>query len=683
MLQTFTIALSAFLLFNLQPMIAKIILPLFGGGSSIWLTAMIFFQGLLMAGYAATHRIVLKQTIVWQVACFFMIIIIALMFIPLQVRCTNIDGPPGPVILLVLFTSVGVPYFLLACTSPLVQYICGVSEASRFRNPYVLYGVSNIGSLAGLFSYPFLIEPYLNNIEQIETWSAGFLIFTILLGLCLFTYIKAFGWRRQAELLQNENPGHPPTQIITFKTKAKWFINAFIPCWALMVFTHYMTMDIVNLPLLWVLPLGLYLLSFVLCFLYPGLSKPCLLRTAAVLIPVAATIVVVWSDISIGFLFKLMLSLVCLFAICMFFHGDLERQKPASAQLTTFYLYLSLGGVSGGFFVGILAPAIFKSVVEYDLLLLIAFYYIIAPYLTQVRPKIKVLFQGIFILLLLTIFVLQEFLFIPPCIYKVRSFYGAFKVKEWPAIPQKQVAHRLLKMGTTTHGGQAIDHQGRLFPIAYYHEKTGVGKALLRLHDAQKVGFVGLGAGVLALYGRPYQTFDFYEIDPTVVDIARHQFDNLRVSRAKIRYFVGDARILLRNAPIQAYDMLVLDAFSSGAIPTHLLTLEAMEEFLRVLKKDGIMLFHISNHYVDLLPVLKCNAAKLGLMIKIYENPPDQMVLKFSSRWVAIGRNPHTFDRLIQNEPGWETPECKKVCWTDNFSNIWSVVTLRGRFSKD
>ena len=676
MLHALTIGLSAFLLFNLQPMVTKLILPLFGGGSSIWLTSMIFFQALLLAGYAYVHCIVLKLSVKQQIFCFFSIIALALLLIPLQMRCTLVAMQPTAKILLVLLTSVGIPYFLLSCTSPLVQFIIGISESSRFQNPYVLYAVSNIGSMAGLFSYPLLIEPNMQNKQQIYFWSAGFLMFALLLGLCLFSYLKALKQKQEGVFEKRSQDNRFDPNESNGTVKAKWFVNAFIPSWALMVFTHYMTMDIVNLPLLWVMPLSFYLLSFIVSFLWSGLSKPSLIRTITVLLPVAATIIVVWSEIRIGFVFKLVLSLVCLFAICMFFHGNLERLKPAPAKLTSFYLYLSLGGLGGGLFVGIFAPVLFKSTVEYDLLLCIVFYFIVAPYLTQVRKKIKIFFQIIFVLLLIAVFILQETIFMPPCTYKARSFYGAFKVKEWPAIPNRQVAHRLLKMGTTTHGGQAVDALGHLFPIAYYHEKTGVGKAFLRLQNIQTVGFVGLGAGVLALYGQNGQTFDFYEIDQTVVDIARKKFDNLRVSPANIRYFVGDARILLRKAPIQSYNMLILDAFSSGAIPTHLLTLEAMEEFGRIIKKDGLLLYHISNRYIDLLPVLQCNAQKLGLLIKIHENPPDKMVLKYSSRWVAIGRNRQTFDQLTKNDSNWKTPHCKNVCWTDNFSNIWSVVNF-------
>ncbi len=676
MLHALTIALSAFLLFNLQPMVAKIILPLFGGGSSIWLISLIFFQAILLGGYAWVHYIALKLNYKQQVVCFILIIILALLFTPLQIRSPEVAIPPAGKILLVLLISVGLPYFLLTCTSPLVQYLIGVDQTSRYQNPYVLYAVSNLGSLAGLLSYPLLIEPNINNKQQVEVWSAIFWIFALLLSLCLLAYMKAYRRKAPVSTQKYLRKHKSNSKTITNLIKAKWFFSALIPSWALMVFTHYMTMDIVNLPLLWVLPLSLYLLSFIICFLWSKISEPSYIRTLTVLLPVAMTSIVVWSEMQIGFQWKLILSLVCLFAICMFFHGNLEREKPSPEWLTMFYFYLSLGGLSGGIFVGILAPLMFKSVVEYDLLLCTVLYLIISPYLIHVRTKIKMVFQIIFALLIMTVYIFQEIIFIPPCTDKARSFYGAFKIKEWPAIPNRQVAHRLLKMGTTTHGGQATDAHGRLFPIAYYHEKTGVGKALLCFKSAKKVGFVGLGAGVLALYSQKGQTFDFYEIDQTVVDIAIHKFDNLRASPANIRYFIGDARILLRKAPVQSYNLLILDAFSSGAIPTHLLTLEAMEEFGRVLKKDGLLLYHISNRYIDLLPVLQCNAQKLGLQIKIYENPPDKMVLKYSSRWVAIGRNRQTFDRLAQDDSGWKTPHCKKVCWTDDFSNIWSVVNF-------
>jgi len=256
MLHALTIGLSAFLLFNLQPMIAKLILPLFGGGSSIWLTSLIFFQALLLAGYASVHSIVIKLNRTQQVVCFFIIIALALLFFPLQMRCTEFAIPPSSKILLLLLTSVGLPYFLLTCTSPLVQYFIGASQTSQYKNPYILYAVSNFGSMAGLLSYPLLIEPNMNNSQQVELWSAGFLAFVFLLSLCLLVYSKASGQQPKALIIESCNPRNVSYSLeITNAMKVKWFINAFIPCWALMVFTHYITVDIVNLPLLWVLPL--------------------------------------------------------------------------------------------------------------------------------------------------------------------------------------------------------------------------------------------------------------------------------------------------------------------------------------------------------------------------------------------------------------------------------------------
>jgi len=487
MLHALTIALSAFLLFNLQPMVAKIILPLFGGGSSIWLISLIFFQAVLLGGYTWVHYIALKRGHKQQVVSFFLIIIVALLFTPLQIGSIRCALPPAENIFLILLTSVGLPYFLLTCTSPLVQYLIGVDLSSRYRNPYILYAVSNIGSLAGLLSYPLLIEPNIGNKQQMEVWSALFWVFAFLLSLCLLTYMRAY--KRKAPLLTEKylqkHPLNPKT--IPNIQKAKWFFSTFIPSWALMVFTHYMTMDIVNLPLLWVLPLSLYLLSFIICFLWSQLSNPSYIRTLIVLLPVTMTSIAVWSGIHIDFLFKLVLSLVCLFAICMFFHGNLEHDKPSPQWLTLFYFYLSLGGLSGGIFVGILAPLVFKSVVEYDLLLCVVLYLIISPYLIQVRTKIRIIFQIFFALLVIGVYILQENIFIPPYIYKARSFYGAFKVKEWPAIPNRQVAHRLLKMGTTTHGGQAMDAKGHLFPIAYYHEKTAAWVRVYLLYMATRV----------------------------------------------------------------------------------------------------------------------------------------------------------------------------------------------------
>ena len=229
-------------------------------------------------------------------------------------------------------------------------------------------------------------------------------------------------------------------------------------------------------------------------------------------------------------------------------------------------------------------------------------------------------------------------------------------------------------MGTTNHGGQARDSENKLYPIAYYHEHTGVGKSLLKIPNLKNIGMVGLGTGVLSLYGKKGQHFDFFEIDPIVVNIAKQCFDNLKSSAADIRYFIGDARITLRERPKNHYDMLVMDAFSSGAIPIHLLTFEAIQELLEILKTDGVILYHISSRYLNLLPVLECNARKLGLLIKINENPPIKTSLKLSAKWVALTKSKRNLNMLAQGDPNWKTPTDDEICWTDESSNIWSII---------
>jgi len=447
-----------------------------------------------------------------------------------------------------------------------------------------------------------------------------------------------------------------------------------IPCASLVVFTNYMTVDIANFPLLWVIPLCVYLISFIICFLWPAVSRPGPIRTVSVFVPVVVMSFILFGNLKAGLVWKILVSLVSLFATCMFFHGNLEQSKPEPKNLTSFYLYLSMGGCLGGILAGIVAPMMFSSIVEFHMVIIASFFFMLWPYVLKTRKKIRILFQTATWILLAATYLGQEVFLPPALVLQARSFYGTYYVVDFPAISGKQVAHRLLYMGTTNHGGQARDLENKLYPIAYYHEYTGVGKSLLKIPELKNIGMVGLGTGVLALYGKKGQHFDFFEIDPIVVDIAKQRFDNLNASAADIRYFVGDARITLRKMPKNHYDMLVMDAFSSGAIPTHLLTLEAMQELLETLKVDGVILYHISSRYLNLLPVLECNARKLGLFIKINENPPIESSLKLSAKWVVLTKSKRKLNMLVLDDPTWKTPPDDEICWTDESSNIWSVI---------
>ncbi len=676
MIQVVTIGLSAFLLFLLQPMISKIILPDFGGGSSIWLTSLIFFQVLLLGGYTFSHLVVKKLKPLRQAAIYAALILLSLLFIPVQIHFRQADLAPVLHIFVLLLVSIGLPYFMLSTTSPMVQY--WIASDNKKKNPYVLYAVSNAGSLAGLLCYPTLIEPNLTNGRQTGLLSIGFACFAFFILLCLILYLKRRpGSRKNFADLQNPgSAAHPEPEDISRSQRLGWMGQAMLPAAALMVFTHHLTVDIVNFPLLWVIPLSLYLVSFVICFLKPEISKPGLIRTVVIILPVLAMVLALRSEFKIPFTWKITATCVCLFAICMFFHGNLERSKPRPGNLTSFYLYLSLGGCLGSISAGIIAPLVFKSTFELYIVIIASFYLILLPYFRQRKKNLKVFFQTMAALLLILSFINEEIARHHYITFKTRSFYGTYTIRELPALPGKHIAARILSHGTTIHGGQARDEQNRLIPISYFHPDTGIGQAFLRLPGLKDIGVVGLGTGIVSLYGTEGQTFDFFEIDPTVVDIAQNRFDNLRAGPARIRNIIGDARIEIVKIPDNSYDMLVMDAFTSGAIPTHLLTGEAMAEYFRVMRPGGVILFHITNRYVNLVPVLNCAAKKMGLFIKHHNSFEDLSTHRFAAHWAILTKNKTAFEAVTSGTPDWKTPPEKSICWRDEFSSLWSLVNF-------
>lgn len=671
MIQVVTIGLSAFLLFLLQPMISKIILPDFGGGSSIWLTSLIFYQLLLLGGYSFSHFVVMKLRPVRQAVVYTAIIVLSLLFIPVHIHLRQAELTPMIHIFALLLASIGLPYFLLSTTSPMVQY--WIASEKKTRNPYVLYAVSNAGSLAGLLTYPTLIETNLTNSQQTAFLSYGYGIYVFLILLCSILYFKG-RYKSEPEILKKSAPSNPGHEEISWRSRLSWVGQSMIPAAALMVFTHHLSVDIVNFPLLWVIPLSLYLISFVICFLKPGISKPGVIRSVIVILPVLAMTLALRGEFKIPFIWKIAATCICLFAICMFFHGNLERSKPAPEKLTAFYLYLSLGGCLGSIFAGIIAPLIFKTTFELYIVIILSFYLILLPYFRLKMEKFKVLFKVLAALLLIISYINAEILHHHFAVYKTRSFYGTYLIRELPEIPGKHIAGRILSHGTTVHGGQATDGNHHFMPICYFHFDTGVGQALLRLPELKNIGVVGLGTGIVSLYGKPYQTFDFFEIDATVVDIAENYFDNLRVSPAAVRHFIGDARIEIGKMPDNSYDMLILDAFTSGAIPTHLLTAEAMAEYFRVLREDGVILFHITNRYIDLVPVLNSVAKKNGFYLKHHNSLEDITTHRFTSHWAIMTNNKARFDTVTLGNPEWEAPPDKTIAWSDEFSNLWSVI---------
>ena len=683
-LYVLVVGLSAFLLFQIQPLISKVILPRYGGGASIWITCLIFFQLVLLLGYASSHLLLTRLGARRHLLVQSLLVLLCLFCVPLRVRVLGQDlsgAAPSLDILLLLAASVGLPYFLLSTTSPVVQHWFGVGGGARLRNPYVLYALSNAGSLLGLLTYPVLVEPNLSTPSQLSLWSAGFVLYALLLLGCILSR-----WRQQEETPpaplspegagagESRAPGGADAGLPGRGDRSRWVVFGMIPSAALVVITHHLTMDIANFPFLWVLPLGLYLISFIICFLFPGISRPRMIRSILVLLPTLALVVVGRGVIHVSLLQGVLISSAAIFMISTYYHGELEKSKPTVQHLTAFYLYLSLGACGGSILTGLVAPLLLKGSFEFILVILTVLYGVLLPYLGRLsRPQMRAS-HAMLVILLVGAFLNEETGVRSDVIYRSRSFYGSYKIREKEEIPGEQVAARLLFQGTTVHGGQARYGDGRFIPLTYYHEKTAVGQAFARMTDLRRIGLVGLGTGVISIYGREGQSLDFYEIDEVNIEMAWNRFDLLKRSLAEVRTIPGDGRLSLRAVPDGTYDLLVLDAFTSGAIPIHLLTVEAIREYLRVLQPGGLLLFHVSNRHVRLQPVLAGIAAHLGLRYAYHSALKEDLYLKFGADWVALTRSEETLERLTRGDGDWSGPGTERTIWTDDFSDLWSII---------
>ncbi len=677
MIYVLTIGISAFLLFLIQPMISKIILPAFGGGASIWLTALIFFQAMLVAGYVSSHLTARRLPRSGQALYQTGIIMLALLFVPVTVRFLQAPLAPTLKIPLILLGSIGLPYLVLATTGPLLQYWISADPRRPAANPYVLFGVSNAGSLAGLLLYPVLFEPNLPNPAQMKFWTWGFYAYAILMGICMLAFLK--GRNPSALPPQPTAAAMARPRTLVWSGRLKWVLLSMIPTAALIVFTHYLTVDIANLPLLWVVPLSLYLFSFVLCFFFSGLSRPTGLRSILLLLPVLLMLVLprVQFEWSISYQWKILFACAALFAVCMYFHGNLERAKPSPAHLTEYYLSISLGGCLGSGLAAILAPLVFRSNVEFYLVLVGAAALMLRPLFRQSNPRFRFALSAALVLILGLVYFNEEIDRRPGVLLKARSFYGTYTVIDVPAKPPaKMLDARILQQGNTIHGGQVRTADNRLLPVTYYHEHTGVASVLRHFKPAKRIAVIGLGTGVLALYGRSGQQIDFYEIDPAVVRIANSHFENLSSATAEIRCIVGDGRLALKKVPDGFYDVIILDAFISGSIPTHLITREALRLYCRVLTPEGVVLFNVSNNYVNLLPVLNCVAEKMQLSIRYQVSGEQEPLYRFTASWAVLTRSPQTIERLERSDHHWMIPPPASVCWSDDFTHLWTVLHL-------
>ncbi len=768
-----TVFLSAFLLFQVQPLIGKAILPWFGGSPAVWTTCMLVFQVLLFGGYAYAHLTTQYVSPARQGWLHLALLAVALVLLPVMPdpswKPTGSDAPVLRIILLTLST-VGLPYLILSSTGPLVQRWFSATHAGR--SPYPLYSLSNLGSLLALISYPFVVEPAYSTAAQSQLWSGLFAVFAVLCaasatlvarhrcgrspdraidpdrryprttpgddescsetggdlrsgasagsgdprrtgggdprrtgvvaglltepqgmteGLLRFgrpAVAPAAGSgdprrtgggdprRTWGDLRPAEDDGPRPTANLI----GLWFGLAMVPSVMLLATTNRVCLDIAVIPFLWIVPLALYLITFILCFD----GEKWYSRRFFVVAAGGSLIFVCWmfmhGSAGPSLIWQVTGYFAALFFSCMVCHGELVALRPAPRYLTLFYMTLSAGGAAGGLFVGILAPRLFVSYFELHVGIFAFCFLYLAVILREdwrIRLPLPGWLPGMSIVVLLigvTALLSQSGRHASGSVDVSRNFYGVLKVEHRPAArPEDEVTQ--LFHGWVIHGTQFVAPEKRNIPTAYYGRASGAGQALTRHHSGlpRHVGVVGLGVGTLAAYGQPGDRFRFYEINPDVITLAHKHFTFLRDCPAAQTIVTGDARLALEFEEPQQFDVLVLDAFSGDAIPVHLLTREAMEVYLKHLKTDGLLACHISNLHFDLRPVIAGLAQDYGLTSVVRRSEADRDTAAQPALWVLLARYPQVLALAGGLESNSQSPR-PPVLWTDGRSNLLEVL---------
>ena len=673
-----TIFVSAFLLFLVQPVVAKEILPWFGGSAAVWTTCLVFFQTTLLLGYAYSDLVVRRLAPRTQLKLHTVLLLVSLALLPIipdaQWKPAGTESPSW-LILGLLGATIGLPYFLLSTTSPLVQV--WYSRAWPGASPYRLFALSNLASMLALVGYPFLFEPWAPTRTQAWGWSIAYGIFV---GLC-----AAAGWSslRKASALaatpakgagEGSVPGatageEPPT----VGRQALWCALAGTGSLLLLAMSNHITQNIASVPLLWIAPLAIYLLTFILCFD----GKGWYLRDLFLAMLAAGLGVMAWTlaDSKFTHDLELQVGVFCagLFLACMFCHGELVRLKPAPRHLTRFYLMISLGGAIGSALVGIVAPLVLPAYFELAAGLVLA----ASLLLWQVRRQ-PIVFGALAFAAVLTtigcaIWSVREFY--DGTIVSKRNFYGVLRVQEWS---RDTVNHRRsLIHGTIMHGTQYMEPDFRRRPTTYYTRTSGIGLLLDALHPTMrplKIGVIGLGTGTLAYYGAKGDVYRFYDINPDVMRIAQTEFTYLQDSDATIELVLGDARLSLEREASQQFDVLVIDAFSSDAIPVHLITTEAVGVYLKHMKPGGVIAYHVTNRYLNLVPVVAALAEAHKLyMVHIADNGEDSLASR--SDWLLLSDRRESLDHPALTDAASDVEARKDWrLWTDDYNNLVQVL---------
>src|SRR3954471_1354097 len=660
------IFLGAFLLFLVQPIIAKQILPWFGGSAAVWATCMVFFQMVLLVGYAyadfTTRRLSAKKQAILHVT----LLAASLLVLPITPDVAwkpQGDENPSWRIIGLLTLTIGLPYFILSTTSPLLQ----AWFARRFQHaiPYRLFALSNLASLLALLAYPVIVEPWISTVTQSVSWSVCYALFAMLCG-----YAAVASARTEAAVETLSATAAAVEAAPTSMRQLSWLVLGAMESFPLLAFTNHICQNVASLPFLWILPLSLYLATFILCFDHSRwYRRNFYLLLAAILLPLMA-----WFSGSLNLKLVVPMYLAGLFVCCMFCHGELALLKPAPRYLTRYYLMISLGGAIGGLLVGLVAPYVLTGYFELAIgliacaLLLLYRTFLMAWWVMLVSAAVvgatawgagkAIDYQ------------------ISNSRIMMRNFYSVLKTRE----TEEPTPFRSLVHGGIMHGGQLMDPQYRLRASSYLGPSSGYGRMFASLPDApRKVGVIGLGAGSIIAYARKGDTFRFYEINPQVVDVAKHEFTFMQDTPAKIEVVLGDGRLSLEREPDQQFDVLAMDAFSGDSIPMHLLTRQAMEIYLRHLKPGGVLAFQATNRFINIAPIVASLAAEFGLSaVLISDFPESESGADYwtsSTDQVLVTSN----RKLLEAEPVRSAASDIAVpagfrVWTDDFNNLLRVL---------
>jgi hypothetical protein len=672
-----TIFLSAFLLFQVQPMIGRYVLPWFGGGPAVWTDCMLFFQTMLLAGYGYAHWLGSQRGRV-QSWVHLGLLAASLAFLPIAPRAaiwkTTTAGDPSGRILLLLAAAIGGPYLLLASTTPLVQRWFHLTRPQEA--PWRLYALSNLGSFLALFSYPLVLEPYFKLSTQTWMWSGFYVVFVVLCGWTAWQMRGVETAEAEAEAM-DAGPS-----ALDF---AMWLALSACGSVLLLGTTSQITQEIAVFPFLWIAPLSIYLLTFILTFESDRWYRRGVFAVlAGVLAPVTCAVISLSVATSVGK--QLAVYMGALFVTCMVCQGELARSRPSPRHLTAFYLTIAAGGALGGVFAALVAPRVFSEFSEYPIGLAGA---CILGFLCWMRsgalaewtgrnfavrvPLMALMFGGI-------ISVYAAAINKQPGIEARRNFYGILRVVERS---DKNGLLRELSHGRVQHGFQYLDADKRSWPTSYYGPHSGVALGIDALPHPRRVAVVGLGAGTLAAWGRDGDSYRFYEINPNVEPIARKWFTFLGDSKARTDVVLGDARIQLERELAEGhahdFDLIAVDAFSGDAIPMHLLTAECAEIYRKRLAPGGIIALHISNRALDLEPVTRGLARYLGWqarMVVVARDLLDEDRGESSSRWVLLTEKRETFthSKIRDTILGWSTSKEPVITWTDDFASLWPIL---------